>query len=902
MSRERNTKTFRTLVGLATGIIVVGIIATAVTIWAWRRDTTDAAIRDIGNTATVLAEQTSRSVQSMDLVLSDLWDKLRAMGATTPDGFRQASTTKEVYGVLVDRLQRLSQATVIMLVDSSGRVINSTRSWPPPPLNLADRPFFLHAKGSRDRNLFITGPVVSSVSDIATIYWSRRIEAADGEFLGVIAAGSEVSYFRHVYNTIQALQGQSFTLLRDDGTVLVHHPEVTNATVVKMPIDSPWYGIVSQGGGAYRSTGVFNGQPRLIAVRPLRDYPLVVDVSVSEAQALASWWWRAIFIAAGTLLIVICSALLLKALANQFKRLTESEASLAERETTLAEKSNQLEVAHMQIDAALNNITQGLVMFDREARIVVTNERYIEMYGLSRDIVKPGCTLQSLILHRKDVGLFKGDPEQYCRQILRTIAAGKTAGHLIETTDGRTVYAVEQPLADGGWVVTHDDITERKRAEEQMAFMARHDALTGLANRVLLREKMEEAFARLRRRGEVFTLFVFDLDLFKSVNDSLGHPIGDLLLAAVGRRLRAGIRETDTVARLGGDEFALLQVVDGNQREAAIALANRLLEAVNVPYDIEGNQIMIGTSIGIVLAPHDGMDVEQLLKNADLALYRAKAEGRNAYRLFATEMDAEARSRHSLQNDLRASIGRDEFEILYQTAFDATTGQALGAEALVRWCHPVRGTVEPDQFIPIAEEIGLIVPLGERVLRRACMDAITWPPHIKVAVNLSALQFRAGRLLETISSALADSGLAPERLELEVTESVLLQKNADNLEMLHELKSLGISIVLDDFGTGYSSLSYLRTFPFDKIKIDKSFVSELTERAECVAIVDAVTALGRGLNILTTAEGVETEEQFSLLRASGVDQVQGFLFSHPCTASEIEFDLAAAPAKGGKAA
>ena len=410
----------------------------------------------------------------------------------------------------------------------------------------------------------------------------------------------------------------------------------------------------------------------------------------------------------------------------------------------------------MQIDAALNNITQGLVMFDREARIVVTNERYIEMYGLSRDIVKPGCTLQTLIQHRKDVGLFKGDPDQYCRQILRTIAAGKTAGHLIETTDGRTVYAVEQPLADGGWVVTHDDITERKRAEEQMAFMARHDALTGLANRTLLREKMEEALARLRRRGEMFTLFVLDLDLFKSVNNSLGHPIGDLLLAAVGRRLRASIRETDTVARLGGDEFALLQTVDGNQRAAAIALANRLLEAVNVPYEIEGNQIMIGTSIGIVLAPDDGVEVEQLLKNADLALYRAKAEGRNAYRLFATEMDAEARSRHSLQNDLRASIGRDEFEILYQTAFDATTGQAVGAEALVRWCHPVRGTVEPDQFIPIAEEIGLIVPLGERVLRRACMDAITWPPHVKVAVNLSALQFRAGKLLETVSSALAE--------------------------------------------------------------------------------------------------------------------------------------------------
>jgi diguanylate cyclase (GGDEF)-like protein len=450
--------------------------------------------------------------------------------------------------------------------------------------------------------------------------------------------------------------------------------------------------------------------------------------------------------------------------------------------------------------------------------------------------------------------------------------------------------------------VTHDDITERKRAEEKMAFMARHDALTGLANRVLLLEKMEESLARLRRRGEAFTVFVFDLDLFKSVNDSLGHPIGDLLLTAVAQRLRACTRETDTVARLGGDEFALLQVVEGNQREAATALASRLLAAINAPYEIEGNQIMIGTSIGIVLAPTDGIEVEQLLKNADLALYRAKAEGRNSYRLFEIEMDVEARSRHSLQIDLRASMGRDEFEILYQTVFDAETLQARGAEALVRWCHPLRGTVEPDQFIPVAEEIGLIVPLGERVLRRACQDAVSWPPHLKVAVNLSPLQFRTGKLVETISAALADSGLSPARLELEITESVLLQKNAANLSTLHELKSLGIAIVLDDFGTGYSSLSYLRMFPFDKIKIDKSFVGELTERAECAAIVDAVTALGRGLNILTTAEGVETEEQFSVLRAAGVDHVQGYFFSHPCLAAQIEFELVSTANKGGKAA
>ncbi|MBV9628239.1 MAG: EAL domain-containing protein [Xanthobacteraceae bacterium] len=894
--------TFRTLVGLAIGLIIIGMVATAATIWAWRRDTTSAAIRDISNISTVLAEQTSRSVQSIDLVLSDTVDKLQAMGAISSDGFRRVAHSKEVYDILIDRLQHLSQATVISLSDNTGALLNTTRSWPPPLLNLTNRDHFLHAKGNRDRNLYIAGPVLSLVSDISTIYWSRRIESRDGEFLGIIVAGSEVSYFRHIYDSIQSFPGLAFTLLRDDGTFLVRHPIGKDSDVSKMPIDSPWYRVVSQGGGSYRSVGVFGGNPRLVAVRPLRDYPLVVDVSIDEAQALAPWWRRAIFIAVGSLLMVICSVLLVKALTSQFHRLKQSEASLAEREAMLAEKSSQLEVAHMQIDAALNNIPQGLLMFDAAARLVVINERYIEMYGLSRDVVKPGCSLRTLIQHRKDVGLFKGDPEQYCSQILKTIAAGKAAGQLIETTDGRTIYAVQQPLADGGWVVTHDDITERKRAEEKMAFMARHDALTGLANRVLLHEKMEEALVRLRRRGEAFSLFVFDLDLFKSVNDSLGHPIGDLLLTAVAQRLRSCTRETDTVARLGGDEFALLQSVEGNQRDAALALATRLLDAINAPYEVEGHPILIGASIGIVLAPNDGLEVEQLLKNADLALYRAKAEGRNGFRLFEPAMDAEARSRHSLQVDLRASIGRDEFEILYQTVFDAATREPRSVEALVRWCHPARGVVEPDQFIPVAEEIGLILPLGERVLRRACADAATWPADIKVAVNLSPLQFRTGQLVETIMSALADSGLPASRLELEITESVLLQKNAANLSTLHELRSLGVSIVLDDFGTGYSSLSYLRTFPFDKIKIDKSFVHELTMRPECAAIVDAVTALGRGLNMITTAEGVETEEQFALLRAAGVDHVQGYLFSHPCLVSQLAFEHRRIAAKGGRAA
>jgi Histidine kinase sensor domain len=294
--RGEPSMTFRTLVGLAIGLIIIGMIATAATIWAWRRDTTTAAVRDIGNIATVLAEQTSRSVQSMDLVLSDMIDKLQAMGATSPDSFRRVAESKDVYNILVDRLQHLSQATVLTLADSTGKVVNTTRNWPPPQINLADREQFQHARGNRDRNLYISGPSISFASQNPTIYWSRRIESQDGEFLGIIVAGSEVTYFRHVYDSIQSFPGQAFTLLRDDGTFLVRHPIVNDRDVPKMPIDSPWYSVVSQGGGSYRSAGVFGGYPRLVAVRPLRDYPLVVDVSIDEAQALAPWWRRAIFI------------------------------------------------------------------------------------------------------------------------------------------------------------------------------------------------------------------------------------------------------------------------------------------------------------------------------------------------------------------------------------------------------------------------------------------------------------------------------------------------------------------------------------------------------------------------------------------------------------------------------
>jgi diguanylate cyclase (GGDEF)-like protein len=432
---------------------------------------------------------------------------------------------------------------------------------------------------------------------------------------------------------------------------------------------------------------------------------------------------------------------------------------------------------------------------------------------------------------------------------------------------------------------------ERKlmAATREITRRAFHDGLTGLANRALFRQKLEYGLVQLENSKSRLNILVLDLDNFKTVNDTLGHAAGDDLIQQVGCRLQAAVRETDLVARLGGDEFAILQPARADHRDTAIILANRIIDVIGKPYDLDGHQAVVGTSIGIVLASGGDENADQLLRNADLALYRAKSDGRNTFRFFEAEVETEMRERYELEIDLRNAIGRDELEIYYQPLIDVAGRQICGIEALLRWNHPRRGVITPDTFIPIAESTGLIVQLGAWMLRRATMQAIEWPPHVKLAVNLSPLQFRKGDIVGAVSDALLRCGLAAERLELEITESVLLQKDDATLAKLHELKSLGASIVLDDFGTGYSSLSYLQAFPFDKLKIDRSFIAGIAKRPDCAAIVCAVTGLAKSLNVTTTAEGIETMQQFELLRVAGCDQAQGFLFGHPCQASEIQF-------------
>jgi diguanylate cyclase (GGDEF)-like protein/PAS domain S-box-containing protein len=525
-------------------------------------------------------------------------------------------------------------------------------------------------------------------------------------------------------------------------------------------------------------------------------------------------------------------------------------------------------------------------MFDAQGHIILFNERYMKMMGASHEFLL-GRSLLELFRHRKASGDFTGDPEGFYQRICAEMAAGKSSTKVMKSSKGRTLRVVDEPMAGGGWVATYEDITEICEAEAQISHMARHDPLTDLPNRTLFREQMEHALSSVRRDEQLAVLF-FDLDHFKQVNDYFGHSVGDDLLKAVAQRLRECVRGTDTIARLGGDEFAVVQVGTHSQPTEAALLASRLVDVISAPYDLDDQRVVIGASVGVSIAPVDSSDPDQLMKNADMALYRAKADGRGTYRFFEPEMDARARARRLLELELRAALTNGEFELYFQSINDLHAHNIIGFEALVRWNHPTDGMIPLTKFLPLAEETGLIVPLGEWVLRKACSEAAGWSKDVRVAVNLSPAQFKSRNLATAVALALSASGLRPDRLELEITEVVLVHDSEATLATLHILRGLGVTISMDDFGTGYSSLSYLRSFPFDRIKIDPSFVHQLATRGDSMAIVRAVTGLGKSLGIITTAGGVDTPEQLALLRLEGCAEVQGQLFGPPRPAAEVE--------------
>jgi diguanylate cyclase (GGDEF)-like protein/PAS domain S-box-containing protein len=546
-----------------------------------------------------------------------------------------------------------------------------------------------------------------------------------------------------------------------------------------------------------------------------------------------------------------------------------------------------------------DNNPMPMWVFDAETTgFLSVNDAAVQHYGYSRATFLR-MTLQEI--WPKDEWTSHNEALQ---QVGDTYHSGRNWRHL--KADGSEIHVLtfgRRVMFEGrdGYLVAVVDITERRKAEARIAYMAHHDGLTNLPNREFFQDRLGQALEQDRSGSNRVAVLCVDLDLFKNVNDSFGHPMGDRLLRLVADRLRSQVRGNNLVARLGGDEFAVILASEVSPNEVSDFSA-RLIKILSASYDIDGIEVVIGASIGVALSPGDGTTTEELMRNADMALYRAKSDGGGVHRFFEREMDRLAQKRRDMELDLRRAFANGEFELHYQPLVDIAADRISGFESLLRWRHPEKGMISPADFIPVAEDIGLIVSLGEWVLREACTEAANWPDDVKVAVNLSPVQFRSRNLVQTVVSALAHSGLSPLRLELEITESLFLAETEANLAILHQLRALGISISMDDFGTGYSSLSYLRSFPFDKIKIDRSFVKDIAERSDCVAIVRAISGLGRSLNITTTAEGVETMDQLDWLRAEGCNEVQGFLFSAARPAAEIAALLSKFGARASKAA
>jgi diguanylate cyclase (GGDEF)-like protein len=741
-------------------VLLLGLSVSAVvwTIWQLRTDAIGAAISESGNIAEVLANQLSRSLQGIDIALLEIKQSAEDSNIASPQDFDAAFNRSEFHEALMRTRDGLPQVFHLAVADKDGRVIATTVAWPTPSYDVADRDYFRKARDNRDGQLIASIPTNSRVNGTRTMVFARGLQDANGKFAGIVFASVNTKYFQDIYGAIQSVHSLLFTLLNPDGIILFRYPDDENSAGKELSNKAAWQQALAGGDEGFRVLGQADGNVRYVSIRKVPQYPLIVDVSVTESTSLAIWRQRAASIGLGSLVFLLFSIYLLRAIARQVRLLSASEASLAQK-------------------------------------------------------------------------------------------------------------------------------------SQQLAHMARHDALTGLANRTLFLEKVAEALARMRRQGDTFAVLMLDLDRFKTVNDSFGHPAGDTLLKEIALRLRTATREVDCVARFGGDEFAVLQAAALNQKDGVIALSERILTAVTEPYELDGHKVVLETSIGIALAPQNGDDADELIKRADLALYRAKAEGRNRYCFFDAAMEAQARDRRELEDDMRRAIACGEFELHYQPIVDIVRRQCRGAEALVRWRHPQRGLIAPNQFIPLAEESGLIVPLGEWILRKACADAVKWPPHLTVGVNLSPAQFKHGDLLAVLKSVLHDTGLAPHRLVLEITETVLLENNAKNLALLREIRKVGGAIALDDFGTGYSSMTYLQMFPFDRIKIDQSFIQNLTHHAADAAIVCAIVGLGRSLDIPTVAEGVETLDQLVALRAAGCTLAQGYLFARPLPMAELTFEV-----------
>ncbi|MET3845788.1 EAL domain-containing protein [Bradyrhizobium sp. OAE829] len=856
------------------GVLLIAAIAIGATIMAgnFRERALRNSERELENTVLLLARHFDQQLEDLEVVQKDLISFIRSSLITTTEHFRRRMSSEEIHLMLKSKIEAVSYVGGVNVFDVEGRLINSSAAWPAPPVNVADRAYFKTFKSGPESPTVVIEPVYSRVTGVWTTVIARKVTGPNGEFLGAIGRGIEPANFEKFFASVALGSDAAIAMHHRDGTLLARYPHVAEMIGKNFKSGPASQRLVfERANTTSRLTSPLDGEHRVISSRALSKFPIVIVAATTTAAALADWRAQISILIAVAGLSVAAIAILLFLVVR--KLLQQHRAS-----------QQRLTLEKQRLDTAVNNMTQGLLLFDSSQRLVICNQRYLDMYGLSAEIVKPGCSFRDVIAHRKQTGSFTGDVDRYVVRVLRDV--GQRNAMIITTPDGRSVQVVNEPLADGGWVATHEDVTEQRQAEERITHLAHYDALTDLPNRTLFHEQLKQELPHVAANRQLAVLYI-DIDEFKSINDSLGHMIGDELLKALAVSLRACVRETDFVARLGGDEFAIVQTgVTG--ADEVTELVHRIYDAIRAPYECLGHHVTTDASIGIALAPQDGSDVDQILKNADLAMYAAKAAGRRTHRFFRPEMDAQVRARRVLEMDLRQAIVDGGFEVYYQPCLDLRDGRITGCEALVRWRHPQRGIISPADFVPIAEETGLINQLGEWVLTTACAEAATWPDDVRLAVNVSPVQFKSGTLALKVMAALGASGLAAGRLELEITEAVLIRDDEAALAILHQLRAIGVRIALDDFGTGYSSLSYLKRFPFDKIKIDRCFVTDIGEPEGSASIVEAVVNIAAARHMTTTAEGVETEQQRELLRALGCSEMQGYLFSPPRPGADIK--------------
>jgi len=853
----------RWLIGGGAFMIAAIAIGTTIMVDNFRERAISSNQRELENTVQLLTRHFDQQLEDFTIILKDVATRIRA-GGVTSEWFKGQLSTLDWHEELRTEVSAYSDVATINLFDANGDLINSSEVWPIPNVNVSDREYFKAFKSGAEtapiRIELLRGRIAGSWATIV----AHKLTGPKGEFIGVVTRTILPSIFEKYFASVALREGAAISMYQRDGTLLARYPHVEHMIGSNVRSSNIYPYISSPSGrGTIRLTSPIDGQERLASANALRSFPLAIVASLTVDSALADWREQTRF------LIMVAS---LFAVVITFMLLFFVRKLLQQHRT---EKQ--------RLDTAINNMSQGLLLYDSSERLVVCNQRYISMYGLSLDTVKPGLRFRDLVVHRKETGSFKGDVDAFVTSVRRNVAVGKITHNTVETADGRLIQIVNQPLKNG-WLTTHEDITERTHAEEQIRHLAHFDALTDLPNRALFHQRMRQELAQTAPDRQLAVLYI-DIDEFKSVNDSLGHMIGDELLKSVALRLSACIGSSDFVARLGGDEFAIVKT--GVKDPADVAdLATRALDAIRAPYNCLGHQVTSDASIGIALVPQHGTDLDQILKNADLAMYAAKSAGRRTWRFFEPAMDAHVRARRMLETDLRKAIADQALEVYYQPCLSLLNNRITGCEALLRWRHPERGMVSPAEFIPIAEDTGLINELGEWVLAKACAEATTWPEGINLAVNVSPVQFKSGTLALKIVAALAASGLPANRLELEITEAVLIRDDDAALEILHQLRAIGVRIALDDFGTGYSSLSYLQRFPFDKIKIDRCFVNDLAETGGS-SIVQAVVNIAAARHMTTTAEGVETPQQQELLRALGCTEMQGYLFSAPKRAEQV---------------